>query len=68
MDPAGSAARLLPFWFSREIATYAVDHTDGGYLARGLMHGMVCALVLTALVMMPAAIRLRRRPHLRPAA
>ncbi|TNY35837.1 hypothetical protein [Thermomonospora catenispora] len=66
MDPAGSAARLLPFWFSREIATYAVDHTDGGYLARGLTHGTVCALALTVLAMTLASIRLRRRPHLRP--
>lgn len=30
MDPDGTAARLLPFWFDREIATYAIDHTGGG--------------------------------------
>lgn len=65
MDPADSAARLLPFWFSREIGTYAIDHTDGGYLTRGLTHGLVAAVVLTALVAVAATIRLRRRPHLR---
>jgi hypothetical protein len=65
MDPADASSRLLPFWFSREIATYAIDHTDGGYLARGLVHGAVCALAFTALVALLSAIRLRRRPHLR---
>ncbi|SEG89070.1 hypothetical protein SAMN04489712_12314 [Thermomonospora echinospora] len=65
MDPADASSRLLPFWFSREIATYAVDHTDTSYLARGLVHGAVCALVLTALVALLSATRLRRRPHLR---
>ena len=39
MDPASASSRLLPFWFSREIGTYAIDHTDGGYLERGLLYG-----------------------------
>ena len=65
LDPAGAAARVLPFWSSREIGTYAVDHTDGGYLARGLLHGAVSAVALTALVALAVGIRLRRRPHLR---
>ncbi|MEE6257397.1 hypothetical protein [Plantactinospora sonchi] len=65
MDPADSAARLLPFWFSREIGTYAIDHTDGGYLTRGLTHGVLTAVALTALVALAATIRLRRRAHLR---
>ncbi|WP_422749697.1 hypothetical protein [Micromonospora sp. WMMD1219] len=65
MDPAGSATRALPFWFSRELATYAVDHTDGGYLTRGLTHGLVFAVALTVLVVVAAAVRLRQRRHLR---
>jgi hypothetical protein len=65
MDPAGTATRALPFWFSREIGTYAVDHTDGGYLERGLVHGLAAALVLTLLVATVSAIRLRPRGHLR---
>ncbi|MEU7716186.1 hypothetical protein AB0B03_30075 [Micromonospora chalcea] len=65
MDPAGSATRALPFWFSRELATYAVDHTDGGYLTRGLTHGLVFAVALTLLVVAAAAVRLRQRRHLR---
>ncbi|MFC6022452.1 hypothetical protein ACFP2T_40640 [Plantactinospora solaniradicis] len=65
MDPAGTASRLLPFWFSREIGTYAIDHTDDGYLTRGLVHGIVLTLALTALVAVASGIRLRQRSHLR---
>ncbi|WP_329103685.1 ABC transporter permease [Micromonospora sp. NBC_01699] len=65
LDPAGTAARFLPFWASREIGTYAVDHTDGGYLARGLVHGVVFAVALTALVALASGFRLRQRAHLR---
>ncbi|MEV4812567.1 hypothetical protein [Micromonospora avicenniae] len=65
MDPADSATRALPFWFSREIGTYAIDHTDGGYLTRGLTQGFTFAVVLTLLVTVAAAVRLRQRRHLR---
>lgn len=65
MDPAGAASRLLPFWFSREIGTYAIDHTDDGYLTRGLVHGIVLTLALTALVAVASGIRLRQRSHLK---
>ncbi|MEU8071858.1 MULTISPECIES: hypothetical protein [unclassified Micromonospora] len=65
MNPEGSATRALPFWFSREIATYAVDHTDGGYLTRGLIHGLAFGVALTLLVVVAAAVRLRQRRHLR---
>lgn len=64
MDPAGSAARALPFWFSREIGTYAIDHTDAGYLHRGLVHAGVMLAVLLAGAAVASAVRLRRRPHL----
>ncbi|MFI5488272.1 hypothetical protein ACIBXA_13940 [Micromonospora echinaurantiaca] len=65
MDPADTATRALPFWFSREIGTYAIDHTDGGYLARGLTQGLTFAVALTVLVAVAAAVRLRQRRHLR---
>ncbi|MGX7675938.1 ABC transporter permease [Plantactinospora sp. DSM 117369] len=65
MDPADTAARALPFWFSREIGTYAIDHTDSGYLARGLVHGVALTLALTAVVATASGIRLRQRRHLR---
>jgi hypothetical protein len=66
MDPDGTAARLLPFWFDREIATYAIDHTGGGYLVRGLADAVVVTAVLVALVAAASGIRLRRRRHMRP--
>ncbi|MEU4681421.1 hypothetical protein [Micromonospora sp. NPDC023737] len=65
MDPADGVTRALPFWFSREIGTYAIDHTDGGYLTRGLTQGIAFAAVLTLLVAVAAAVRLRQRRHLR---
>lgn len=64
MDPADKATRVLPFWFSREIGTYAVDHTDGGYLERGLVHGLAAAFALTIVVAALSAIRLRPRGHM----
>jgi hypothetical protein len=64
-DPEGLVAHLLPFWSSRELGTYAVDHTDAGYLARGIAHGIAATLVLTLVVGVVATIRLRQRSHLR---
>ena len=68
MDPADAAARATPFWSSREIGTYAVDHTDIGYLVRGSVHGLVYATALIGLVAVASTVRLRRRRHLRLAA
>lgn len=64
MDPSDTLARMLPFWFSREIGTYAIDHTDGGYLTRGLAHGIVATVVLTTAVALASRMRLRDRAHL----
>lgn len=65
LDPGDASARLLPFWFSREIGTYAVDHTDSGYLVRGLVHAAISATVLIGLFVATTGVRLRRRSHLR---
>jgi hypothetical protein len=64
MDPANAATRALPFWFSREIGTYAIDHTGGDYLERGLLHGVLFTLALTGLVALASGLRLRQRSHL----
>lgn len=64
LDPGDPAARLLPFWFSREIGTYAVDHTSVDYLQRGLLHAGIVVLALTLIVAAASTIRLRRRAHL----
>ncbi|MCO1595673.1 hypothetical protein M8C17_10895 [Micromonospora sp. RHAY321] len=65
IDPAGSGAKLTPFWSSREIATWAVDHTDEGYLSRGALHGLAVTTLLVLGVAAVASVRLRRRRHLR---
>ncbi|SIN29344.1 hypothetical protein [Micromonospora cremea] len=65
IDPAGPGAKLTPFWSSREIATWAVDHTDQGYLARGVLHGLAVTALLALGVAAVASVRLRRRRHLR---
>jgi hypothetical protein len=64
IDPADTAAKLTPFWSSREIGTYAVDLTDTGYLTRGTVHGIVATVVLVALVATVVSVRHRRRRHL----
>lgn len=64
MDPADAAAKLTPFWSSREIGTYAIDHTDAGYLQRGSAHGLIFLAVLVLLVALASTFRLRRRRHL----
>ncbi|GAA3513028.1 hypothetical protein [Actinocatenispora rupis] len=64
VDPADTAARALPYWFTREIGTYAIDHTDRGYLDRGLLHGVLAALVLTAVVTVAWRVRQGPRSHL----
>jgi hypothetical protein len=65
IDPADQITRLTPFWSSREIGTYAVDHTGTEYLVRGLTHGIAVTLLATALVAIVSTVRLRSRPHLR---
>ncbi|MEO3779960.1 ABC transporter permease [Micromonospora sp. B11E3] len=65
IDPAGAGAKLTPFWSSREIATWAVDHTDDGYLARGSLHGLAVTVGMVVVVAAVFSLRLRRRRHLR---
>ncbi|WP_225849937.1 ABC transporter permease [Streptomyces sp. HPF1205] len=60
-DPGASAAKALPFWSARELATYAVDHTGADYLRRGLLHGAGCAVVLFTAASLCTAARLRAR-------
>ncbi|MER5358436.1 hypothetical protein [Streptomyces sp. NPDC002785] len=64
IDPAKDSARLLPFWSTREIITYAVDGSASGSLASGTTHAIVVAglLILASGAVMSA--RLRRRAHM----
>jgi hypothetical protein len=65
IDPAGTGAKLTPFWSSREIATWAVDHTDDGYLTRGSLHGLAVTIAMILTVAVVFSLRLRHRRHLR---
>jgi hypothetical protein len=65
IDPAKSTARLLPFWMNRELATYAVDMVDDGYLRRGVTHAVCYAAALAVATAVMTAIRLRQRRHIR---
>jgi hypothetical protein len=47
-DPAGTAAKFLPFWSARELGTYAIDPVGSGYLARGLLHAAATWALCTA--------------------
>ena len=58
-DPAGTVARFLPFWSSREIGTYAVDGGGEELLWRGLGHAALVWLLCTGLTMAIFARRLR---------
>lgn len=65
LDPADAKSKLTPFWSSREIGTYAVDHTEAGHLVQGTAHGAVYTVGLVLLVGIIVVARQRRRRHLR---
>ncbi|MET0419652.1 MAG: hypothetical protein ABW022_26855 [Actinoplanes sp.] len=44
-DPAGTIAKLLPFWSVREVGTYAIDGGSIDLVWRGLAHGALVWLV-----------------------
>lgn len=65
IDPASGIAKVTPFWSSREIGTYAVDHAGTEYLVRGALHGVIATLLMLAFVAVVSSARLRRRSPLR---
>ena len=65
LDPADTVAKVTPFWSSREIGTFAVDHTGTDHLIAGVVHGTVYTVGLVLLVGIIVAARQRRRRHLR---
>ena len=50
VDPGAAAAKVLPFWSSRELATVAVDGPDAASTVAGLLHAAavlaLCAVVV----------------------
>lgn len=67
-DPAGSLAKVLPFWSTRELGTYAIDGTSADYLWRGLGHAAASVAVLGIGSVLLAAFRLRLAAPAGPAA
>lgn len=61
VDPATPEARALPWWSTREVATYAVDMADVGYLQRGLAHAAAYGGALLLVTTVIAWRRLRVR-------
>lgn len=51
VDPAAVAAKLLPFWSSREIATVSVDGPDMASLSAGLLHALLVITLCAAVVL-----------------
>lgn len=51
-NPFDAWTRLLPFWSSRELGTWAIDGSEAGSLAAGLVHAALtvglCAVVVAA--------------------
>ncbi|PRY24695.1 hypothetical protein [Pseudosporangium ferrugineum] len=69
LDPETTVAHALPFWFSREIGTYAIENpADPHLMTRGTIHATITLAVLISMVAITSTIRLRRRPHMSLAA
>jgi hypothetical protein len=58
-DPAGTVAKLMPFWSAREIGNYAVDGGGIGIVGRGLAHAAVVWLLGTGVTLVVFGYRLR---------
>jgi hypothetical protein len=67
-DPEGAIAPLLPFWSTRQLATYAIDATGSGDLITGLVHGALLCTVAAVLATALTATRLRVTSWPRPSA
>ncbi|MEU7902155.1 hypothetical protein [Actinoplanes sp. NPDC049118] len=64
LDPDKTAAQALPFWFTREIGTYAVESGAGAdHVGRGLVHAAATLAVFLGVVALATTLRLRRRSH-----
>lgn len=61
-DPSESIAKVLPFWSTREIGTYAIDGTGSDYLIRGVAHFSSSWLLLIAIAVTVSSLRLRLAP------
>src|SRR5674476_1429041 len=58
-NPDGTTAKVLPFWSTRELGTYAINGTGSEYLIRGLTHFGVTWLLLAGGAALVTFYRLR---------
>jgi len=66
LNPEGTAAFLLPYWFSREIGIYAIETGSSvSHVFSGLAHAGIVLTLLLTVVAVASGLRLRRRTHLR---
>lgn len=64
LNPDKAVAHVLPFWFTREIGTYAVEGGAGTeHVSRGVVHAATALAVFLAVVALATTLRLRRRSH-----
>ncbi|MEU3183994.1 hypothetical protein ABZ707_07250 [Streptomyces sp. NPDC006923] len=64
IDPVKDSAKLLPFWSTREIITYAVDGSASASLSTGVLHAVIVGGLLALASGAVMSVRLRRRPHM----
>ncbi|MER6135622.1 hypothetical protein [Streptomyces sp. NPDC001815] len=64
IDPAKDVSKVLPFWSTREIITYAVDGAGSGSLVSGATHAVVVTVLLVLASGGVMSVRLRRRTHM----
>lgn len=60
-NPEGTLAKVLPFWSTRELGTYAIEPVGDDHLHRGLLHFAAVLLLCLAGAWTAAVIRLRPR-------
>jgi hypothetical protein len=65
-DPAGTLAKFLPFWSTRELGTYAIDPVGPDYFTRGLLHALATWTLCTTITLALFTWRLRLTKHPEP--
>lgn len=66
VNPFDSYTRLLPFWSSRELGTWAIDGASAGSLSSGIVHALAVLAVCSAATFAVGTTRLRRSSDHRP--
>lgn len=58
-DPASTAARLLPFWSTRELSSYAIEPVGVEVLQSGLVHAGLTLAIAFGLAWVVSVLRIR---------